>query len=57
MFKANPSKSMTNHISKMAGAKKPAKKNMFGKSGSKKKGKFSLFKKAGGDVNEHDYED
>lgn len=42
MFKANPSKSMSDHITKMA----KGKKGFFGKKDkSNKKGKFSFFKK------------
>jgi hypothetical protein len=49
MFKANPSKSMADHISSMAKGKS-SKKAMFGKkSKGKVKGKFNLFKKAEGD--------
>ena len=49
MFKANPSKSMADHITSMAKGK--AKGKMFGKKKSKgkSKGKFNLFKKAEGD--------
>lgn len=48
MFKANPSKSMADHITSMAKGK--AKGKMFGKKKkSAKKGKFNLFKKAEGD--------
>ncbi len=49
MFKANPSKSMADHITSMAKGK-GGKKHMFGKKSAKKsKGKFNLFKKAEGD--------
>mgnify|MGYP001568997587 CR=1 FL=1 len=45
MFKANPSKSMTEHISSMAKGK--PKKHLFSKKKSgKSKGKFNFFKKA-----------
>lgn len=44
MFKANPSKSMSDHITSMHKGK--SKRGMFGKKDKmKKKGKFSFFKK------------
>ncbi len=58
MFKASPSKSMSEHLTKMGRGK--SKKHLFTKKGSEKKGKFSLFKKkvtADSGENDHDFAD
>ena len=56
MFKANPSKSMSEHITSMAKGK--PKKGFFGKkSKGNSKGKFNLFKKQASMVDDSDHDD